>query len=211
MNAIGIGWIGLVCLLLAGCAGSSDEPNGGGGNAEPSATQAGQTQEAIFAGGCFWCVEADFDKVPGVLETTSGFTGGSVVDPSYDQVVRGGTGHLEAVRVVFDPSVVSYEELARGFWRTIDPTDAGGQFCDRGQSYTTAIYVANAEQRAAAEATKADAAEALGQDIVTPILPAGPFYAAEDYHQDFYEKSALRYRVYRFGCGRDQRLGELWG
>jgi peptide-methionine (S)-S-oxide reductase len=166
---------------------------------------------AVFAGGCFWCVESDFDPIPGVVATVSGYTGGMVADPTYKQVSAGGTGHYEAVRITYDPARVSYEELLTAFWHSVDPTDSGGQFCDRGQSYETAVFVANAEERAAAEASKKAAQQALGRTIVTPILDAGPFFEAEDYHQDFYKKSPLRYKYYRWNCGRDQRVEELWG
>ena len=170
-----------------------------------------ETETATFAGGCFWCVEADFDKVPGVVETVSGYTGGSVEDPTYKQVSAGGTGHREAVKVVYDPETVSYDELLTAFWHSVDPTDAGGQFCDRGESYTTAVFVHDEEQREAAEASKRTAEETLGQEIVTPIEEAGPFYRAEDYHQDYYRKNSLSYKFYRWSCGRDGRVEELWG
>jgi peptide-methionine (S)-S-oxide reductase len=168
---------------------------------------------AIFAGGCFWCVEADFDKVDGVLETVSGYTGGDVADPTYRQVVAGGTGHREAVRIAFDPDVVGYEELLNAFWHSVDPTDDGGQFCDRGFSYTTAIYALDAAQRAAAEASKAAVRQDLAVDatIETPILDAAEFYRAEDYHQDYYEKKPARYKFYRWSCGRNDRVREVWG
>ena len=172
---------------------------------------AAEPQKAVFAGGCFWCVEADFDKVPGVLDTVSGFTGGTVENPSYKQVTYGDTGHYEAVEITYDPDKVSYEELVDIFWRTVDPTDAGGQFCDRGESYRTAVFVANEAERAAAEASKAEAAAALGQEIVTPIVEAGAFWPAEEHHQNYYEKNPLRYKYYRWGCGRDERIEALWG
>jgi peptide-methionine (S)-S-oxide reductase len=176
-----------------------------------SGLRAQEPETAIFAGGCFWCVEADFDKVPGVVDTVSGYTGGTVEDPTYEQVSAEGTGHREAVRITYDPDQVSYEELLTAFWHSVDPTDAGGQFCDRGESYTTAIFVEDEAQRRAAEASKVEAQKVLGQEIVTPIEEAGPFYRAEDYHQDYYEKSPVRYRYYRWSCGRDQRIEELWG
>jgi peptide-methionine (S)-S-oxide reductase len=176
-----------------------------------SGLKAQEHETAIFAGGCFWCVEADFDKVPGVVETVSGYTGGTVEDPTYEQVSAEGTGHREAVRITFDPDQVSYKELLTAYWHSVDPTDAGGQFCDRGESYTTAIFVEDEAQRQAAEASKKEAARELGQEIVTPIEDARPFYEAEDYHQGYYEKSPVRYRYYRWSCGRDQRIEELWG
>jgi len=167
----------------------------------------------IVAGGCFWCVESDFDHVPGVIETVSGYTGGHLDNPTYEQVSHGGTGHLEAVRIRFDPAKTSYAKLVEIFWRTIDPTDAGGQFCDRGHSYTTAIFPLNAEQKRIAEASKnkLDESGKLGAPIATKIIDAGPFYPAEGYHQDFYTKSPIRYRFYRFNCGRDNRVDQLWG
>jgi peptide-methionine (S)-S-oxide reductase len=176
-----------------------------------AAAQSADTKTAIFAGGCFWCVEADFDKVPGVLETVSGYTGGTVQNPSYKQVSSGGTGHYEAVEITYDPSKVSYEDLLHTFWRTVDPLDDGGQFCDRGDSYLTAIFVADEAERAAAEASKAKAEETLGQEIVTPILDAAEFWTAEDYHQDYYLNNSLRYNYYRWSCGRDARVQDLWG
>jgi len=166
---------------------------------------------AVFAGGCFWCVESDFDPIPGVVATTSGYTGGVTRNPTYEQVSSGGTGHYEAVQITYDPSKVTYEQLLTAFWHSVDPTDDGGQFCDRGQSYETAVFVASAEERQIAEASKTAAETALGRAIVTPILDAGPFYAAEDYHQDFYVKSPIRYKLYRWNCGRDQRIRQVWG
>jgi len=180
-----------------------------------SGLKAQEQETAIFAGGCFWCVEADFDKVPGVLETVSGYTGGTVENPTYEQVSGEGTGHREAVQITYDSEQVTYEELLTAYWHSVDPTDPGGQFCDRGESYTTAIFVDDEEQRQAAEASKAEAAQELGQElgqeIVTPIEDAGPFYEAEGYHQGYYEKSPVRYRYYRWSCGRDERIEELWG
>ncbi len=174
------------------------------------AAAAAEPKTAVFAGGCFWCVEADYDKVPGVLDTVSGYTGGTVENPSYKQVTYGDTGHYEAVEVTYDPDRVSYEQLVDIFWRTVDPTDAGGQFCDRGDSYRTAVFV-DEGQRQAAEASKAEAEAALGQEIVTPLLEAGTFWPAEDYHQNYYEKNPLQYKYYRWRCGRDARVEELWG
>jgi peptide-methionine (S)-S-oxide reductase len=165
----------------------------------------------VFAGGCFWCTEADFDKMPGVLSTVSGYTGGSRANPTYEQVSGGGTGHIEAVRVEYDPTKVTYATLARRFFRTIDPLDGGGQFCDRGAQYRSALFVAGAEQRRIAEAEKAGAAKALGKPVATLILPAARFYPAEGYHQNYYKKNPIRYRFYRFNCGRDARLGKVWG
>ena len=175
------------------------------------AASAQQLEKAVFAGGCFWCVESDFDKVPGVVSTVSGYTGGKTKDPTYRQVTAGGTGHYEAVEITYDPAKVSYETLLAAFWRSVDPTDGGGQFCDRGQSYATAVFVANDKERTLAEASKKTAQKLLDNPIVTPILAAAPFYEAEDYHQDYYKNNPLRYRYYRFSCGRDRTVKDLWG
>lgn len=181
-----------------------------------------QAAELYVAGGCFWCVEADFEKVRGVSEVTSGYMGGKGANPTYKQVSRGGTGHYEAVRIDYDPAQVSARQLYDLFFRSVDPTDAGGQFCDRGESYRTAIFAGGAD-RQAAEAAKAEAGKALGQQIVTPILEPAPFYTAEDNHQDYYKgtnsvvtrfgiiKQSDAYKRYRDGCGRDQRVKALWG
>jgi methionine-S-sulfoxide reductase len=169
---------------------------------------------AIFAGGCFWCVESDFDGVPGVLRTISGYTGGRTKNPNYNQVTAGASGHREAVQIFFDPNRVRYAQLLEVFWRSVDPTDGGGQFCDRGESYTTGIFATDAGQRKAAEASKARLVKSgvlKNRKLVTPILDAGPFYAAEEYHQNYYKRNPLRYNLYRYGCGRDKRLKELWG
>jgi peptide-methionine (S)-S-oxide reductase len=168
---------------------------------------------AIFAGGCFWCMEPPYDELEGVLATTSGYAGGSKVDPTYREVAAGGTGHAEVVQVTYDPAKVSYEELLEVFWRNVDPLDAGGQFCDRGDQYRTAILVQDEEQRRLAEQSKQalEDSKRFDQPIVTEIVDAGDFYPAEDYHQDYYEKNPIRYKFYRWNCGRDQRLTELWG
>ncbi len=183
------------------------------------------TRTLVVAGGCFWCVEADFEKVDGVTDVVSGYTGGTLENPSYREVTRGGTGHYEAVEITYDPDEVTARRLLDLFFRSVDPTDAGGQFCDRGESYRTAIFVADADERTAAEAAKAEAQAALGQEIVTPILDAAPFYLAEDYHQDYYKSDerlavtsvgiavpkSVAYQRYREGCGRDARVRQLWG
>jgi len=168
---------------------------------------------ATFAGGCFWCMEPPYDKLDGVLATTSGYTGGDTADPTYQEVSAGGTGHAEVVQVTYDPAKVSYEQLLRVFWRNVDPLDAGGQFCDRGDQYRTGIFVHDDEQRRLAEASKRALVDSgrFEQPIVTEIEEAGPFYPAEDYHQDYYEKNPIRYNVYRWNCGRDARLEQLWG
>jgi peptide-methionine (S)-S-oxide reductase len=169
--------------------------------------------KAIFAGGCFWCVEADFDKVPGVKSTTSGYIGGKVANPTYDQVSSKSTGHAEAVEVVFDPKVVSYEQLVDYFWRTIDPTTKDRQFCDAGTPYRTGIFVLDGQQLAAAKASLAqlEKSKPFKEPVVTEITLAGPFYAAEGYHQNYYKENPIRYKYYRNGCGRDDRLKQLWG
>ena len=168
---------------------------------------------AILAGGCFWCMEPPYDTMDGVVETISGYTGGTVANPTYHQVVRGDTGHYEAILLVYDPDVVRYEEILETFWFNVDPLDAGGQFCDRGESYRTGIfYVTDAQRRVARESKRdLDASERLRKPVVTEIMAAGPFYVAEEYHQDYYRKHPLRYRTYRTGCGRDARLRQLWG
>ena len=178
-------------------------------------SHAGQDDSAVavFAGGCFWCTEADFDKLPGVLETTSGYIGGSIENPTYEEVSSGRSGHIEAVQVRFDPRQTSYAKLLEAFWPTIDPVNGNGQFCDNGPQYRSAIFYLNAEQQRLAEASKTAlvASGRLQQPIATVIQAATTFYAAEDYHQDYHTKNPLRYSYYRHGCGRDQRLQELWG
>jgi peptide-methionine (S)-S-oxide reductase len=171
-----------------------------------------ETAVATFAGGCFWCMEPPFDKLDGVISTTSGYTGGHVENPTYEQVSAGGTGHAESVRVVYDPSVVSYEKLLDVFWHNVDPLDAGGQFCDRGDQYRSEIFYHSQKQKALAEASLETLREsgALDGKVVTRIEPAGPFYSAEDYHQNYYEKNPIRYKFYRYLCGRDGRLDALW-
>jgi len=166
---------------------------------------------ATFAGGCFWCTEADFDKVPGVLSTTSGYIGGKIANPTYEQVSAGGTGHAEAVEIVYDPGKVSFDELLSFYWRHVDPTVKSRQFCDVGDQYRTAIFVHDDEQQRLAEASKKKIEAQLKQPIYTEIVSAGPFYKAEDYHQDFYQKNPVKYKFYRWNCGRDQRLEQLWG
>jgi peptide methionine sulfoxide reductase msrA/msrB len=179
----------------------------------PKAPPPGTLARATFAGGCFWCMEASFDEVPGVHSTTSGYAGGRVKNPTYEQVSAGGTGHAESVQVAYDPAKVSYEALLEAYWRNVDPTDGGGQFCDRGNQYRTAIFYDGDAQKRAAEDSKRrlDASGRLKKPVVTEIVPLEAFYPAEEYHQDFYEKNPIRYRTYRAGCGRDRRLKELWG
>jgi peptide-methionine (S)-S-oxide reductase len=178
--------------------------------AEPMA-KAQATATAVFAGGCFWCMEPPYDALPGVVATTSGYSGGQKVNPTYEQVSAGDTGHVEAIQITYDPKLVSYEKLLEVFWRNVDPLDKGGQFCDRSNTYTTAIFYQNEEQKKLAEQSKAEIEKKLGKTVVTAIRPAVTFYAAEDYHQDYYQKNPLRYKYYRYSCGRDQRLEQLWG
>ncbi|MGB7285463.1 MAG: peptide-methionine (S)-S-oxide reductase MsrA [Salaquimonas sp.] len=168
-----------------------------------------ESQIAIFAGGCFWCIEKDFEHIKGVEDVVSGYTGGESDNPTYKNHVA--AKHLEAVKITYDPAVVSYETLLNTFWRTVDPTDAGGQFCDRGHSYTTAVFAVDDMQRKLAEASKGEAQAALGKPIVTPIRDAAPFYDAEDYHQNYYEKNPVRYNYYRTACGRNRTVEKLWG
>ncbi len=176
-----------------------------------SPVHAEDIRTAIFAGGCFWCVESDFDQVEGVTETVSGFTGGHVENPTYKQVSTSETGHREAVLVKYDAEIVGYETLLAHFWRSIDPFDAGGQFCDRGDSYRSAVYAVNASQQAAAEASKAGIAARFAQPVATEILRTDRFWPAEAYHQDYARKNPLRYSFFRARCGRDRRVKEIWG
>ena len=190
---------------------------------QTSAAKAQDTRTAILAGGCFWCIESDFEKLQGVIEVVSGYTGGNVANPTYDMVTAGGTGHYEAVEITYNASQISYDQLLHAFFRSVDPTDAGGQFCDRGDSYRTAIFVSNAAERDAANTALARAQADLGQRIVTPILNASTFYDAEAYHQDYYKGQSIvltrrgpktqanAYKFYREACGRDARVRELWG
>ena len=171
------------------------------------------TATATFAGGCFWCMEPPFEALPGVISVTAGYTGGRLPDPTYEQVSAGGTGHAESVQIVYDPSRVRYEKLLDVFWHNIDPVAKDQQFCDVGSQYRSAIFVHDAQQRKLAEASR-DALQASGrfeQPIATQIVDAGPFYPAEEYHQDYYKKNPIRYRFYRSRCGRDARLQEVWG
>lgn len=181
--------------------------------AAPTQAAVGDTATAIFAGGCFWCMEPPYDKLPGVISTTSGYTAGNTVNPSYEQVSSGGTGHTEAVQVVYDPSKVSYAKLLEVFWRNIDPVAVNRQFCDVGNMYRSGIYPTDDEQQRLAQASR-KALQDSGRfpgGIATEVEPASAFYPAEDYHQDYYLKNPVRYKFYRFNCGRDQRLGDVWG
>ncbi len=201
----------LFALVLPACGQQS--------NGEATQSQAGETQSqsapentatAVFAGGCFWCMEAPFDELDGVVSTTSGYTGGRTENPTYREV---SSGHTEAVEIVYDPNKVGYEKLLEVFWHNVDPTDAGGQFCDRGNQYRTAIFYQNEKQKKLAEASKKKLQNANGapSPIVTDIVKATAFYDAEDYHQNYYKTTPIRYKFYRSACGRDARLEELWG
>ena len=190
---------------------------------KPSSAYATEYDTLTVAGGCFWCVESDFESLPGVIKAESGYTGGTVANPTYKQVGKGNTGHYEAVKITFDPVKVSRKTLLEKFFRSIDPTDAGGQFCDRGAPYRSAVFVSNKGEQEIADAVKAAAQKALGQSIVTPVLNATEFYAAEDYHQDYYKgenlvltrfgplRQSKAYKRYREACGRDTRVQQLWG
>lgn len=197
----------MIGLLVALAAFLSAPVAEAGSEGAPPAGQA----VAVFAGGCFWCMEAPFDALDGVISTKSGYTGGNVPDPTYEQVSEGTTGHVEAVRIVYDPGRVDFAKLLGVFWHNVDPFDAGGQFCDRGSQYRSVIFVGDATQQRVAEESKQELAEKFGRSIATDIRNAGLFYAAEEYHQDYYRKNPLRYRYYRGGCGRDARLQKVWG
>ena len=186
---------------------------GAAAQAPAPAPKAAATTVATFAGGCFWCMEPPYDKLPGVISTTSGYMGGGKRYPTYEEVSNGVTGHAEVVQVAYDPSKVSYEKLLEVFWVNIDPTVENRQFCDRGTQYRTAIFVHTPEQRKAADASKAavEKSKPFSEPIVTPVVDAGEFWPAEDYHQDYYRKNPARYTYYRTGCGRDARLKQLWG
>ncbi|WP_255505594.1 peptide-methionine (S)-S-oxide reductase MsrA [Alkalisalibacterium limincola] len=196
----------VLALLVLGCAGAGEPQQ------EEDHAPAASVALATFAGGCFWCMEPPYDRIDGVLSTTAGYAGGPERNPTYEQVAGGRTGHAEVVQVAYDPQRVSYAELLRVYWRNIDPFAVDRQFCDRGRAYRTVIYVHDAQQAAAAEASLAEVAARFDQPIATRIEPVGDtFHAAEEYHQDYYLKNPLRYRYYRASCGRDRRLGEIWG
>ena len=197
----------MAAAALGGC-GSEYEPEVPKGIATEAS---GKLETAVFAGGCFWCTEADFEKVPGVVSAVSGYTGGDTPKPTYEQVSAGGTGHYEAVEIRFDPARISYPKLVNYYFRTVDPLDAGGQFCDRGESYRTAVFVRSEAQRQAATGASAEAARLLGKPLATRVLRASAFWPAEGYHQDYYKKNKLKYNFYRSRCGRDARLAEVWG
>ena len=198
--------LGLLALPLQFSAVSNGADRGGGDKAGDRAT-------ATFAGGCFWCMESPFDKLGGVVSVTVGYTGGHTKNPTYEEVSAGGTGHAEAVQIVYDPSKISYRELLQVFWRNVDPLTKDAQFCDHGTQYRSAIFYHGQEQKKLAEASKREleASGRFDRPVVTEIVPASEFWPAEEYHQHYYQKNPVRYKVYRFGCGRDQRLRQLWG
>jgi len=169
------------------------------------------TKTAIFAGGCFWCMQSELDAMKGVIKTVVGYTGGTIANPTYEQVSTGTTGHKEAIEVTYDPAQVTYVQLLDIFWSNVDPLDAGGQFCDRGSQYLAAIFTADDTERQLAEESKAKVQKRLGQPVATLIEPAKPFYAAEGYHQGYYKTNPLRYKMYATACGRKDRLGDVWG
>lgn len=195
MRAKFLRWL-VPVLVLAGVSGAAAQT---------------KTETAIFAAGCFWCVEEAYEKVPGVISAVSGYTGGKTKNPSYQQVTTGTTGHYEAVKITYDPGKVSYRQLVDWFWRNVDPHDADGQFCDKGPHYRGAIFVEGAAQKKVADESKAAVANQLKQPVVTEILSATAFYDAEDYHQDYYKKNSNRYQFYKYGCRRVQRLEQIWG
>ena len=199
----------VLATLAAGCA--SPEPGPAAGPTVGLEIDPAVADTAVFAGGCFWCMEKPFEELAGVAAVVSGFSGGTVPNPTYDEVSRKTTGHYEAVEVIYDPTVVPYDTLLQVYWHNVDPLDDGGQFCDRGSPYRPAVFVRTAQERAAAEATKARLAARFGQPVLVPILDAAPFYAAESYHQDFYRTNPGHYQRYRTGCRRDARLEQLWG
>jgi peptide-methionine (S)-S-oxide reductase len=206
LSFFGIAILGLV--TLAGCSAAGAQSSGRTRAAPPP----GEGQAvAIFAGGCFWCMERPFEELPGVISVLSGYTGGSSSGPTYPEVSAGRTGHAEAVRVLYDPARISYARLLDVFWHNVDPTQADGQFCDHGRQYRTGVFVLDAEQRRLAAASRAAVARLLPGRIVTEITDAGAFWIAEDYHQDYYRTNPARYAQYRLGCGRDARLRQVWG
>lgn len=206
----------LVTLSLLALAGCGTQSPAQADSVAPKAaispaTSPSNLATAIFAGGCFWCMEKPFDEIPGVVATTSGYTGGTLANPTYEQVGRGGTGHFEAVKITYDPAKVSYQKLLDTYWRQVDPFDAFGQFCDKGETYLPAIFYANDTEKKAAEAAREVLYARFKKPIVVQILPSKTFYDAEGYHQDYYQKNPLRYAYYRNGCGRDARLRAVWG
>lgn len=200
----------LLAVILPACGSdSSPAPQ----PVKTAASYTGPTATAIFAGGCYWCMEQAFDQVPGVLQTISGYTGGHLPNPTYEQVSAGGTGHAEAEKIIYDPSKVTYKQLLYDFWHNVDPTNDHGQFCDNGSQYRSEIFYLNDEQKKLAEASRTALEHQQGAPtpIVTKIVKAGPFYKAAEYMQNYYKKNPLRYNYYHYACGRAQRLRQLWG
>lgn len=209
---LGICWLGIMvwtwdALPYYATADSLSNPSPSPPNSVSEQTLA----TATFAGGCFWCLEKPFDVLEGVVSTTSGYTGGTVENPSYEKVSAGGTGHVEAVQVTYDPAQIGYDDLLSVFWQNVDPLDNRGQFCDKGSQYRAKIFVQTDQERQLAEDARQALSSRFNQPIATTIEPAQTFYAAEDYHQDYYLKHPVRYNFYRTACGRDKRLAEVWG
>jgi peptide-methionine (S)-S-oxide reductase len=215
--------LSIVAVVAVACvaiylATGSQQKSSKDASTEPGTEQSTATKDvaknghavATFAGGCFWCMEPPFDKLNGVISTTSGYTGGTTPNPTYEHVSTEDTGHYEAIEVIYDPKAISYEELLEVFWKNVDPTQANGQFCDIGNSYLSAIFVHDNSQREAAEETKANWSKEFDKELATEILNAPAFYIAEDYHQDYYQKNPLRYKYYRYACGRDAQLQQVW-
>lgn len=202
----------IVVALAAARIGSADRPAAPQAAAAQKAQNGRQLAKATFAGGCFWCMEPPYDKLDGVISTTSGYIGGTKKNPTYEEVSAGGTGHAEAVQVVYDPSKVTYAKLLEVFWHNIDPVAVDQQFCDHGDQYRSAIFFHDAEQKRLAEQTRAQVGKKfLEKNVATQIAPATTFYPAEEYHQDYYKKNPIRYKYYRTSCGRDARLRQIWG
>ena len=193
-------WLALAWVVIA--------PSGGALHAASSNTE---TAKATLAGGCFWCMEPPYDELDGVLATISGYAGGKKKNPTYEEVSTGTTGHTEVVQVIYDPKKITYSRLLEVFWRNIDPLTPNRQFCDAGSQYRSAIFYHDENQKRLAQASKEAVSKRFDKPIVTEIVPAAEFYPAEEYHQDYYKKNPIRYKIYRYGCGRDQRLEELWG
>ena len=217
MNTVKLIYLCALMFVLAGCDAAPSVQAGdvaatSGAVTGPATAGVSDSHAfATFAGGCFWCMEPPYDELPGVISTTSGYTGGHADNPDYKQVTAGGTGHYESVQIVYDPTLVTYETLIDIYWINVDPLDAGGQFCDRGNSYRTAIFVHDKQQREIAVETRSAVAARFATVIATQVIDATEFYPAEEYHQDYYQKNPIRYTYYRRGCRRDARLAQLWG
>ncbi|MEE9348306.1 MAG: peptide-methionine (S)-S-oxide reductase MsrA [Robiginitomaculum sp.] len=209
-TALILSTVALISCSAPASKAQTTKTNGKAG--QPYEKQFLDMEEAIIAGGCFWCVESDFEKLDGVIDVVSGYSGGTLDNPSYNDVTAGGTGHYEVAQIIYDPAHITYRELIDHYWETVDPTDSGGQFCDRGDSYRTAIFATPYQMDDAEESKEyLQLSGRLNKPIITPILPAVTFYPAEDYHQNYYKKKPVRYKYYRNSCGRDRRLKALWG